>query len=89
MSVWGLHLGVSGCEDVVPEEGHFLLEGLLRVGHPVEPLHRGVVLSVGHLDHREVPVESVLVYVGLRLRVEHLLEYGVVPPLGQILQLGP
>ena len=71
-----VHLGVSGGEDVVPEQRHLLLQRSLGGDHPVEPV--GLARrrrSARHLGDRVVSVQRVLIHRGLRLGVEEFF-YG-------------
>ena len=59
-----LALVVCAGEDVVPEEGHLLLQGALGVDHPVDPL-------------RAIPREGVEVHEGSVIAAEYIvLDFG-------------
>ena len=86
-----VHLGVAGGEDVVPEEGHLLLEGPGGVNHLPHVVGLAVVgHSAGQLGAGGVPEEEVLVVVGdvVLLGLQKLLHGGLVSPGGSLLQLG-
>ena len=74
-------LGVGRREDVVPEERHLLFERTPGVDHPVYPL----VLAAE--PDTEVALGDIFVDVGEALRVEEVVDDGLVAPGGQELQL--
>ena len=70
-------------EDVVPEEGHLLLERTARYGHPVYPPDGGAVVVVPAV----VAVAQVGIDVGEALGVEQVVHHVVVGSARQGLQL--
>ena len=76
-----VNLGVARGEDVMPEEGHLLLQRPWSVDQTVHPLGLavgGIAASV--LRRRVMSIEVVLVHVGnaVTRRVHHLFHYGFI-----------
>ena len=83
--VGALDLVVARGEDLVPEEADLLLEGALGVDHAIEPVDRGVVDLRRALGVGVVPVQQVLIDLGLLVGVEEPLDGRVVPVVGPAL----